>query len=361
MNIGGAEKELLAYIAHVDRKKYEIHLILTRTEGELLKEVPSYVQIHQAVGNSNIPDYTYLFNLFQVIRKVKPDLIIGFMQDIAFNILLMKVICSPFLAFKVIISEQVVLTEWQKYQHTLWLKRILIKTLYRFASRIFAQSESIQENLIFKMNIEQRKVILMPSFISVHEEVKKKIKTEKPYFLFVGRLDYQKNIEVLFKAFLSFSKNNSTIDLYMVGPINDFYIQLANEMGLQNRVHFLGYIAKPDKYYFSAKALIIPSFVEGRSRVMIEAMLSHCLVICSNFTGHDKYIEHKKTGLVFEKRSSNELLKCLNFVVKNPEKVNIFVKEARKFVVKSHIERHQQQYLSTFKTAVENTLKGNFT
>lgn len=47
MNIGGIEMALLNMIKALDRRKYKIHLLLFKIEGELITSLPPDVQIHQ--------------------------------------------------------------------------------------------------------------------------------------------------------------------------------------------------------------------------------------------------------------------------------------------------------------------------
>ncbi len=163
LRIGGVEKELLAYIRHLDAKKFSIHLALTRVAGELLPELPPYVHIHKVIGDSVKPNIRYLVNLYRVIYRIRPAVVVGFMQDICFNILLIHKF-SP-VRFQVIVSEHIVLSRWQKVLRTNWVKARLVPMLYKNAVIIAAHGESVLHDLKTSFRVDVSKVRLIPSYI----------------------------------------------------------------------------------------------------------------------------------------------------------------------------------------------------
>lgn len=348
LHIGGAEKELLAYIEHLDRKTYNIHLVLTHIDGELLSSVPKFVKIHCAQGNSYKPDFLHLINLFVRLRAIDPDVVVGFMQDICFNILLVRTILR--LKFKTIVSEQVVLSQWQIVMKTSWVKKKLIKILYKKADACFAQSESIFEDLKTNFDINTKKLYLVPSYVSpkiINQKGSRENQINKlsPYFLYMGRLVAEKNIEVLLSAFQHIYRYNRQVKLVIVGPHLDTYFDsVCSSLKIQNRVIFEGYTDSPGYYYSKALALVIPSPIEGRSRVMIEAMITSCPVICADFPGHERYIRHLDTGLTYPSSSIEKLAHLLTYVLNHNREVNQMASRARDYISKKHLNIHFYSY-----------------
>lgn len=359
LQIGGVEMEILAYIKHLDKNQYSIHLALNRVEGELLINLPDYVTIHQVNGNSVTPNIFYLFSLYKVIKKVKPAIVIGFMQDINIGILITQLI-TPF-KYKSIVCEQVVLSEWQRFHKTSLLKLLLIRFLYRRANAVFAQSESIVEDLATNFRIDKNKIYLIPSYIDekkfntthLQSNVFKRL---RPYFLFVGRQTSQKGLNTLIYAFTQFSRNYPNINLLFIGPINPQYKKLCSSLRILNKVKFIGYVSNPNTYYRNALALIIPSYVEGRSRVMIEAMLCNCPVICSDFPGHDKYIRNGISGLVFTKGTIQNLTAKLTFAANKSKTIKRFASYARTRIAQIHILKNRLYYKSYLNKSIQTIL-----
>ena len=163
LRCGGAEKELLSYISMLDKNRYEVHILLTQKIGELLNNIPKHAHIHEVGGNSVKPNLTYLVSLYANLKKIEPSITLGFMQDICLSIGILHLL--RLISGKFIISEQVVLSEWQKVKKTFFIKRVLISFLYKHADTILAQTQSIKDDLINNFSIHQNRIVVMPSYI----------------------------------------------------------------------------------------------------------------------------------------------------------------------------------------------------
>jgi glycosyltransferase involved in cell wall biosynthesis len=90
---------------------------------------------------------------------------------------------------------------------------------------------------------------------------------DRPYLLYVGRIDVNKGCAELFDYFTQYSaRSERPIDLVLIGtpvlPIPD-----------HPRIRHLGYVSDRDKYdvLAGAEALVMPSYFESLSMVMLEA------------------------------------------------------------------------------------------
>jgi len=90
---------------------------------------------------------------------------------------------------------------------------------------------------------------------------------ERPYLLYVGRIDVNKGCAELFDYFTRFaSHSDRAIDLVLIGtpvlPVPD-----------HPRIRHLGYVSDQDKYdvLAGAEALVMPSYFESLSMVLLEA------------------------------------------------------------------------------------------
>lgn len=108
------------------------------------------------------------------------------------------------------------------------------------------------------------------------------------YFLFIGRPDKIKGLELLINALVSL--NNKKVKLKIVGPENDYTStlkQLTNRLGLENIVEFLGPIFNHEKYDLiaNARAVVVPSYSEVIGMVNLEASACKTPVITTHQTG----------------------------------------------------------------------------
>lgn len=95
-------------------------------------------------------------------------------------------------------------------------------------------------------------------------------------FGFAGRLVDQKNIPNLIKAFAKLPRviagNEARLVLAGDGPLRQQLSQLAQELGVDSRVEFLGHVAKMEDFFNRIDVFVLPSLAEGNSNALLEAM-----------------------------------------------------------------------------------------
>jgi len=126
---------------------------------------------------------------------------------------------------------------------------------------------------------------LAPSEVLTSAQIKF---TEYPfqYIFSVGRRRYHKNTHGLIRS-LKIVRESHDIHLLFSGTKTDEdlkYMQLARELGVEEYVHFTGFLDDVDlaAHYRSASSLVFPSLHEGFGLPVLEAMSLDCPVITSN-------------------------------------------------------------------------------
>jgi len=104
------------------------------------------------------------------------------------------------------------------------------------------------------------------------------LKKNKPYILFVGRLNFIKGPDLLLKAFNSIADKIPYHNLIFAGCDDGMEKELkkeANKSRFSKRIHFIGFIngSEKDDLYKNADLLVIPSRSEAMSLVVLEAAL----------------------------------------------------------------------------------------
>lgn len=108
----------------------------------------------------------------------------------------------------------------------------------------------------------------------------------RAHFLFVGTLEPGKNLALLLRAMAALPRRDG-VRLKVVGGQGWRQTHLASlidELKIQDRVDFLGYVTDSDlaQLYFSSMALVLPSNYEGFGLPAIEAMACGCPVIAAD-------------------------------------------------------------------------------
>ena len=128
------------------------------------------------------------------------------------------------------------------------------------------------------------------------------------HLLFVGRLDYQKGVDVLLKAFAGAQRND--LKLTVVGSaVNEASVECPALDG----VEYLPWVTPTEvnALYQSADALIVPSRWEGFAMVPLEGMAMGLPVIASDCTSLPELVTHGVTGYIFPTGDHQSLAKLL--------------------------------------------------
>ena len=75
---------------------------------------------------------------------------------------------------------------------------------------------------------------------------------------------------------------------------------LSEELGIADRVRFVGFKNNVYEYYKSADAFVFPSYREGLSAALMEAMAAGLPVACSRIRGNTDLIDEGKGGFMFD-------------------------------------------------------------
>src|SRR5204862_379499 len=121
-----------------------------------------------------------------------------------------------------------------------------------------------------------------------------------PRLLCVGRLIPIKGHIVLLRAFAQARRQVPALrlDLAGRGPLEPALRALAKELGIENAVHFLGYVAPVQRAIEDAAIVVVPSMGEGFGMVALEAMERARPVIAADIGGLGELVGDGVTGLV---------------------------------------------------------------
>lgn len=125
--------------------------------------------------------------------------------------------------------------------------------------------------------------------------------TDKPlsYNLFyVGRITHQKKLEVMLQALSKVKK--WTLNIVGEGEEEERLKELAMELGIAERVHWLGWQENPWMYAREADALVMSSIYEGFPLTVIEGGSYGLPVISSRVDGVAELIEDGVNGYLYE-------------------------------------------------------------
>jgi 1,2-diacylglycerol 3-alpha-glucosyltransferase len=122
--------------------------------------------------------------------------------------------------------------------------------------------------------------------------------------LHVGRIAWEKNLDLVIDGFDSLTKEDPMVRLIIVGegPAKAHYMELVREKGLEGKVTFTGFVSDDDLpfVYAACDASVIASKFETQGLVGLEAMATGKPVAGINFRAIKELIHKGENGYLFE-------------------------------------------------------------
>ena len=142
-----------------------------------------------------------------------------------------------------------------------------------------------------------------------------------PRLLSVGRIVHQKGLDLAMRALGDLKELNWEWHIAGDGPQMSVLQSLAKELGLGDRVHFLGWQSRQQlmKCYGQANIFLFPSRHEGMPNALLEAMASGLPVIASCIAGNEELVVDGETGYLVPSEDMEALRAALKKLLSEPE------------------------------------------
>ncbi|HIZ32158.1 MAG TPA: glycosyltransferase family 4 protein [Candidatus Bacteroides merdigallinarum] len=133
-------------------------------------------------------------------------------------------------------------------------------------------------------------------------------------FGFVGRMDRDKGTNELFSSFLKLHQKYPNVGLLFIGPedkITGIDISLYQAVKDSGAAVFTGFTSEVPQYISAIDVLVHPSYREGFSMVIQQAMAMEIAVVTTNIPGPSEVIEENVSGLLAEAKDSESLAQAM--------------------------------------------------
>ncbi len=135
-----------------------------------------------------------------------------------------------------------------------------------------------------------------------------------PRMLFVGRLVYQKGLDLLFNALANLKELDWQLSIVGDGPRKEWLEDRATELKLSERIQFLGWQSRDQlrSSYADANLFVYPSRHEGMPNALLEAMSAGLPSVASDIAGNEELIDDGKNGFLVEPENVSALEEALD-------------------------------------------------
>ena len=167
----------------------------------------------------------------------------------------------------------------------------------------------------------------------------------KTVFGFVGRMNRDKGVFELLEAFMRLNKKYSNIALLLIGDMEGELPEHLKNYKENPCIVNTGWTNEVPKYISALDVLVHPSYREGFSMVIQQAMAMEIPVVTTNIPGPSEVIEKDVTGVLAEPRDVDTLYDAMVWMVEHPEQ-RVAMGKAGRVRCEKHFTRERMLQLT---------------
>jgi len=235
-----------------------------------------------------------------------------------------------------------------------WLLTPLRRWIFRKSFQIVANSEGLKK---LSEEADPFSVKVIPNGVDTafFSPPQSQRDAKDPFqFLFVGRLQLQKNINIILNQIAELKKEtNFPFLLHLVGggEQKEELLRQAEKLGVSQQLIWHGWVDKDSlvSIYHQVDCLLNPSLGEGMPNAVLEAMACGLPIIASQVPGNNELVEHGETGFLVNLEAPEKFREVMKAYMECPEKAYQMGGEAQKKVESQFSwEKTANAYLNLF-------------
>ncbi|MCM1251770.1 MAG: glycosyltransferase [Clostridium sp.] len=346
---GGAERVFVNLAEHFLNQDYQV-LMVTQYQkedeyelAEGIDRVISDITPQETTNNRMMNFWRRVEKLHRIWKREKPDLVLSCAGKNNF----MTIVTTMFTKTKPVVS--VVGEAKEEYPNR--LMRMLANLLFPYAAGIILQTE--RSRAFFSKRIAKTAVILPnslnPLFIrpAFQGERQKRVVS-------VGRLDANKNHEMMIRAFAKLASKypEYTLTIYGDGELRSYLEELIDSLEMSGRVLIPGVILNVAEEIEKASLFLLTSYSEGVSNALIEAMALGLPVIATDVPsgGTVELIRHGENGWIIPTGDERALEKAMDKLLSDTALADRLGTQARGIQERFAPERVNRQWQEYFQS-----------
>lgn len=202
-----------------------------------------------------------------------------------------------------------------------WLKKFVLalyKPALKGARAIFFENTGNRDTLAATGVVPRgRDAVLNGAGVNLDDYPYQSYPQEGPVrFLFVGRVMREKGVDELFAAAKRMKQEyGDGVEFHIVGSFEEGYKPLMDELEQAGVVKYHGYQSDMKRFYAMASCVVLPSYHEGMSNVLLEAAASGRPLITSDISGCREAVEDGVSGYLCPAKDANALYEAMQRVM----------------------------------------------
>ena len=322
--IGGAERVILSFLRYLSAEPFECY-VACPAEAPLLKEYRRFAAGVVPLGCNGFFNLRTILELAALIKRLKIDVVHTCLYTsdaagiVAGRIAGARRIVSHVVGCNFLITNQRGICRAIKY-----VESRVHRAIYRFADRLIAVSDTVKADLVRRpgLRVPARKITVMRHTLARGEvpiaaepvaEVRRRFLLDEgaSVIAMIASFVPVKSHEDLVRAMRQVADAVPDIRCLLIGegPSRPQMQALTQSLGLERHVVFTGALDESLKWAALqlSRVIVLPSLSEGRSVVLLEAMVCGTPVVVTNVAGNAEMVDDGVTGLLVPPRDPEAL------------------------------------------------------
>ena len=198
-----------------------------------------------------------------------------------------------------------------------WLKKFVLalyKPALKCAKAVFFENSENRDILVAASVVPNgRDVVLNGAGINLKDYPYQPYPQGGPMrFLFVGRVMHEKGVDEFFAAAKRLKQEyGDSVEFHVVGSFEESYKSIMDELEQSGVVKYHGYQSDMKPFYAMAGCVVLPSYHEGMSNVLLEAAASGRPLITSRIHGCMEAVIEGESGFLCEPQNTDSLYEAM--------------------------------------------------
>ena len=352
LNPGGMENGVANVARGLSPEEFEIHVCCLERSGSFAQRLPQLENVHVLHKPPGFSPGT-IWRLNRLIARLRPDII----HTHNLGPLIYGGLATGFGFLRPLLHGEHHLLQADELTH----RRLRQRTVfYRACKKIHTVSGGVREQLL-GLGFPAEKIVTLLNGVDYERfqtgdsrAARRQIGVpEAGIFLgIVGRFIPTKQHRILLEAFTCLARTRSDIHLMLIGgggSEEKSILRMANASEFAARIHCTGFQNELPPYYQALDLLVVPSFHEGLSNAVLEAMACGVPVLAHPACGTTEVISSGQDGIIADLQTADKLERQLEQLLARPEnlpKLGAAAREniLRRFSIEIMTERYRQLY-----------------
>lgn len=228
----------------------------------------------------------------------------------------------------------------------------LMRRSYPLARAFVVNSAAVRDHVAEADGLDPARFVVIPNGLDVGSYAFDPGRDDPPRVVLVGNLNRRvKRADLFIRAALAAAEHCPDARWQLVGDgeLRGEYEALARDLGVADRVEFLGRRADVAAVLAGAAVGVNCSDSEGFSNALLECMLSGCAVAATDVGGNRELIEPEADGLLVPVDDAGALAAAVVRLVNDPDLAGRLAGQAREraqqaFSWQANVQRHEDLY-----------------